>query len=425
MFDYLEFFHSLNRFGSRPGLYNIGKLCECLGSPERSLRFIHVAGTNGKGSVCTFLSEILQAAGCKTGLYISPYVTDFRERVQINGQMVDEATLATAAETVKNAVLELNQEDIIITEFEAVTAAAFLCFASQRCDAVVLETGLGGRFDATNIIPPPLVSVITSISLDHTQILGSTVAEIAFEKCGIIKQGSSVVTNNAQPNEALAVIQKTAAERGARLSIATVKNKNILNTSIFGTEILYNGEPLSIPLAGEHQIENALTAIEAVHVLQEQGFHIADAYIRAGVAQTQMPARIQILSREPLIILDGSHNDGSTKALSEVLKTHLPQKKLLGLMGMMADKDYAQALQNLAPLFASLITATPGNPRSLSAEALAAAARQVCPDARAIPSPAEAFAQAKEQLGGYDALIICGSLYLAADILGADSNIYS
>lgn len=418
MFDYLDFFHSLNRFGSRPGLFSIGKLCERLGNPERNLQFVHVAGTNGKGSVCTFLSEILQAAGYKTGLYISPYVTDFRERVQINGQMIDEATLANAAETVKNAVLELNKEDIVITEFEAVTAAAFLCFAAQSCDIVVLETGLGGRFDATNIIPPPLVSVITSISLDHTQILGATVAEIAFEKCGIIKEGSAVVTNDAQPADALAVIQKTATEHGSTLAVAKTKGIPAQAASIFGSEILYNEEPLFIPLAGAHQIENALTAIAAATLLRDKGFTFTDADICKGIGNARIPARIQILSREPLIILDGSHNAGSTKALSEVLKTHLPQKKLLGLMGMMEDKDYLQALANLAPLFASLITTTPNNPRSLSAEALAEAARKFCTDVQAIPNPSLAFEQAKQLLKDYEALVICGSLYLAADILG-------
>ena len=202
-----NYYHSLLTFGIMPGLERIKLLLERLGSPEKGLRCIHVAGTNGKGTVCSFLASILKESGYKTGLYTSPYIVDFRERIRVNGEMISEEDLNTITETVKNAIEELRREDVIITEFEAVTAAAFLYYKTVGCDFVVLETGLGGRFDATNVIERPLVSVIVSISLDHVNILGNTISDIAYEKCGIIKNDCRVVTNNAQHGDALRMIK--------------------------------------------------------------------------------------------------------------------------------------------------------------------------------------------------------------------------
>lgn len=417
MFDYLSFFHSLDAFGIRPGLECIQELMSCLQNPERRLSFIHVAGTNGKGSVSTFLSEILQAAGYKTGLFLSPYVVNFRERIQINSQMISAEVLAKSAERVKDAVRQLNKKDIIITEFEAVTAAALLCFLEQSCEVVVLETGLGGRFDATNIIPPPLVSVICSISLDHTQILGSTLSEISREKCGIIKAGSPVITSDTQAKEALVVIQETSKMQNSPLHIAENKDIKLITSSIYGNEFLYKDNNYKIGLAGEHQLDNAHIAIKTADVLNKSGLYIGDSHIKKGLEHAAIPARIQILSKEPLIILDGSHNPASTKALAALIKRHLAGKKLLGLIGMMGDKDYESSIKNLAPLFCEIITTTPKNPRAVSAEVLARVARKYCEKTKAINSPANALKQAELDLKEHDVLVICGSLYLAGDIL--------
>ena len=215
-----KYYHSLLTFGIMPGLDRIKILLERLGNPEKSLRCIHVAGTNGKGTVCSFLASVLKQSGYKTGLYTSPYIVNFRERIRIDGEMISETDLEEVTDIVRNQIEKLRSEDITITEFEAVTAAAFLYYKNQGCDFVVLETGLGGRFDATNVIERPLASVITSISLDHVNILGNTISEIAYEKCGIIKNGCPVVTNSAQPSDALKMIKEQSEMRNSSLSVA-------------------------------------------------------------------------------------------------------------------------------------------------------------------------------------------------------------
>ncbi len=410
------YYHSLERFGIRPGLDRIRALCRRLGDPQKQLRFIHVAGTNGKGSTCTEIASVLTAAGYRTGLYTSPYVLEFRERIRINGRMIAPDDLVAVTNAVRQAIAALNAEGISITEFEAVTAAAFLYYKEQKCDIVVLETGLGGRFDATNIIEEPLCSIITSISLDHTKILGDTIEKIAYEKCGIIKTGRPVITSVLQPDAVLATIRNAASSRSCAMIVADPSEFQIIRSGITGTDVVYRNNDLHIPFPGQHQLENASLAISAIEFLKQIGYHITDKQISSGISGAAIPARIETISSSPLIILDGSHNDGSTRALARTLKTYLSGEKLLAVMGMMADKDCEQALRNLLPLFSAVIAVEPSNPRSMPAEAFAALVRSYGTEAKSIPDPVEGVRFALTRLIDFDALIVCGSLYLAADV---------
>lgn len=412
----VSFYHSLERFGIQPGLERIKALCRILGDPQEQLRFVHVAGTNGKGSTCTEIASVLTAAGYKTGLYTSPYVIEFRERIRLDGEMISPEDLADITETVRSAVERLAGDGITVTEFEAVTAAAFLYYAKQRCDIVVLETGLGGRFDATNIIRDPVCTVITSVSYDHVRILGNTLAEIATEKCGIIKPGRPVITSSRQDADVLKTISQTAALKGSDLIIADPDDLTVVKEDITGTDVRYQGVALHIPFPGRHQVENASLAVGAVEVLRISGFPISDEQMKDGLRRAVIPARIEVISGDPLVILDGSHNEGSTAALADLIRSCLPDKLILAVMGMMADKDVKKALDNLLPLFSRVIAVTPSNPRSMPAEDFAAAVRRWGVCAQAIPDPAEGVRTALEHLPEYDALIVCGSLYLAADV---------
>ena len=262
--------HSLLTFGSRPGLDRVRELLRRMGDPQDKLRYIHVAGTNGKGSVCAMLSAILVAAGYKTGLFISPYITDFRERIQINNAMVSEEVLTDAVEKTFPLIEQLRAEGIVITEFEYVNALEFYIHAQAECDIVVLETGMGGLLDCTNVIRPPLCAVITTIGLDHTAILGDTIAAIAEQKCGIFKSGSLAVTS-AQCEEAMRVIAGTAAAKHIPLIKSSSVSLELRDITLGGSEFLYQGAPILLRLAGDYQLENARTALAAIEVLTLNG----------------------------------------------------------------------------------------------------------------------------------------------------------
>ncbi len=409
--DAINYYHSLLKFGIKPGLQRIEKLMKLLGDPQRELSFIHLAGTNGKGSTAIMLSEIFIAAGYRTGLFISPYITDFCERIQIGGEPVDGETLVRATERVRTAIESLGEE---ITEFEAVTAAAFLCYKESGCDIVILETGLGGRFDATNLIEAPEVSVITSVSLDHTQILGDTTAKIAFEKAGIIKPFRPAVVPSNLPGDAMRVIEDVCGDRGAPLYPADVNEIGISEESLRGFRESYHGLDFFVPLPGKVQAQNAALAVTAARLCGK--YPVADADIVKGIGKTVNPARCELLCENPVVLLDGSHNDASTKALAELLEEHLPGKRILALMGMMADKEIDKALCNLLPYFSFVVTATPSNPRAIAAHALRDRIVEKGTPARAEASPAAAAAACFSMLDGFDALVVCGSLYLAGDV---------
>lgn len=405
----LNYIHSLMRFGSRPGLERISDLLHRLGDPQEKLDIIHVAGTNGKGSTCTFLSNILRASGKKTGLYISPFVTVFNERIQINGQPIPDDDLAAYTERVKAVVDEMPDDGCPITEFEFITAVAFLYFLEQGCDAVVLEVGLGGRLDATNTISKPKASVIARIALDHTSILGNTESEIAFEKCGIVKKDCPVVTTADNSVEALNVIKSIAKERGCELKISNRNEAEILSADIFGSDVMWKGERYHISLPGEHQVSNALNAVTAVRLAFPE---ITLENIKQGLSTTVFPARCEVISKSPLVILDGSHNPNGTGALADLLeKTNI--ENATAIVGFMADKDVSDALSLLKAKFKRMITVkVESNSRTMTAEDLKSVCESICADVVA----ANSYEKAIELVKGEDKVIVFGSLYLAGDI---------
>jgi len=399
----LGYIHSLHRFGIKPGLERMRALCAALGNPQDRLRYIHVAGTNGKGSTCAMLAEAAMAAGRKTGLYTSPYVTEFRERMQINGEMIPREDLCRWTQVLKDIAETMPDA---VTEFEFVTAMAFAWFAERGCDPVVLEVGLGGRWDATNVIAAPLCSVIMRIALDHTDILGDTIAKIAAEKCGIVKPGCPVVSACGQDPEALAVIKKICEERDSPLIIADEKDCEVLSASLTGSECVLAGLPAHVPLIGRHMCQNALAAVKTARLL---GF--PDEAIQEGIASVRMPARVELLSAEPLALLDGGHNPDGARALAAALGEHCPGQRFCAVCGMMADKDVAEFLNILRPHIGRFIACRPDNLRALPAEELAGLARQAgYENVTAAASPGEAL-----RLAEYP-LLICGSLYLAGEV---------
>lgn len=417
----LGWFHSLLRFGIKPGLERITALCAALGNPQNDMKFVHIAGTNGKGSTAAMTDAILRAAGYRTGLFTSPYVFNFRERIKIDGVMIAEEDLAMCAAEVRAAVEQL-PESLAPTEFEAITAAAFLCFSREKCDVAVLETGLGGRLDSTNVISSPEVCALTSISLDHTDILGDTVALIAAEKCGIFKSGADVVVYPVQDESAWQVIDGSCAKLGIKRTEAPnyIINAPLEETALStrnapGTHARIGGIDIFVPFIGEHMVRNACVAVGIAKCLARRGTDITECNISDGIASARMPARMQIISDAPLIMLDGGHNEGCALALREVLERYMHGKKIYAVCAMMADKAYTGYLRILAPLFTRIFTASPDNPRALPAEALAAAASEfTAVEARG--SPSEALEAAKKSAKRGDAVVVCGSFYLMSEL---------
>lgn len=348
------------------------------------------------------LAAISECEGLKTGLFTSPYVTDFLERIMINGVPAEKEIFSKAALKVKSVIEENNLE---INEFEFVTAVAFCIFKEQNCDIVMLETGLGGRFDATNIIKSPVVSVISSISRDHTEVLGDTVEKIAFEKAGIIKPGVPCVTDYYNEPGVKRVIKEACDLKNCKF-YQSAEPKNIrggIDGSIFEIE----NEEYKISLAGDHQCRNASLAVLAA---KTAGF--SKDSIRKGLMSAKNPARFEIISKDPLVILDGGHNEGCAEAIARTVKKILPDQKITAVLGMMADKDIDGFIGIIAPLCKSIITVTPSNPRSLTAEKLKEIAKKYCADVTA----AKDISDALEKAGKSAELLICGSLYLAGDI---------
>lgn len=415
----IEALHALPRMGQgTPGLARMQNLCDHLGNPEKELQCIHIAGTNGKGSLAAMTSSILTAAGYKTGLTISPYVVDFRERFQIDGEMIPPRTLANLTEKVLDAIDAIETEGgEKPVEFEAVTALAFLWFAREKCDLVVLETGLGGRCDATNVVPHKLVAAITKIGYDHMEVLGDTLDKIAAEKAGIIKEGTVVVNYPDQPAEAMGPILTAAAEAHTSIITPDKDDLTLLRGKRLENRIDYGGYRAALGLPGTHQANHAAMAVEiALALWREFGYDISDDAILQGLADARMPARIEVLRRHPLLLLDGCHNPDGAKMLAATLTRADFEENLVGVLGVLADKDYKDMLSDLAPCFAKIYTVTPNCPRALSAEELQKEAR-FHTDAEAADSVADAIRKAvdyadENNLAG---VVVCGSLYLAAE----------
>ena len=411
----VEYIHSLLQFGIKPGLGRISMLLEMLDNPQDKIKTVHIAGTNGKGTTSTHLANILTSAGYKTGLYTSPYVLSFCERIQIDGNNIPKDDLARTVTRVKSEIEKLNEQGIIITEFEALTATAFLYFYESGCNYAVIEVGLGGRFDATNVIKKPEAVVITSISLDHTKILGDTIPQIAYEKCGVIKYGVTVITSKKQTEQALGVISKTTTDKNCKLIVANPQNAQVIFESLMVKHFVrfaYDGNEYTLYLMGEHQIENAVNVIETARVLG-----IDDRYIQEGLAKTTMLARMEVISEEPLIIRDGGHNEGCANALHDFL-TKYKVENINMLIGLMADKDCESYVSKIAPLCKSVVTVTPSNPRALDSEKLKEIAEKYCDNVKSINNPKEGYKYILSNTKKDETILVCGSFYMMSDIFG-------
>ena len=397
----LGYIHSLLVFGSQPGLERITELLNKLDNPQDKLKFIHVAGTNGKGSTCTMLSSVYKEAGYKTGLYTSPYIVDFRERMQINGEYIPKEVLARLTETVKNT-------GIVVTEFEFITALAFLWFAEEKCDIVILEVGLGGRFDATNVIKAPLCSVIMKIDLDHTAVLGDTIEQIAFEKCGIIKDGTKTVSYPLQQNEALDVILR----HNENTVVPGTDELQIVSTDITGNTFIYKGEQYKTRLIGQHQVYNALTVIETV---KTAGVEVNIQAIVSGIEKATIPARLELISEKPLVFLDGAHNPNGADALSAFMKNY--DGEICAIVGMMKDKNCEGFLKQVLGFCKSVVTVTvKENPRTATAEELADISVKYCDDVTAASDYQTAIDFIYNKSMGKAPVFVFGSLYLAGGL---------
>ena len=413
----LEYIHSVTWMGSRPGLSRIAELCEKMNNPQDSLRFVHVAGTNGKGSFSCMLSELLREAGYRVGLFTSPFIKEFNERIRVNGQDIPNEDLADVTEYVRGFADTM--EDLP-TEFELITAIALEYFRRQNCDIVVLEVGMGGRLDSTNVINTPILSVITEISLDHTGMLGDTVEAIAAEKAGIIKTGVPVMFSGTD-TRARAVIANTAQRMGCAITYPAYDTLLVEQSSIEGSTFTYKGKSgYTISLAGLYQPRNAAAVICAVEALRREGYAISDEALRTGLACARWSARFELLRRDPVIIYDGGHNPGGVSVSFGSVARYFPNTKCTVLTGIMADKDYAETVEISAPYIARAFTVTPNVPRALNGEAYADTYRAHGVEATSCESIESGVAAATDDARREGRpLIIFGSLYMYADIVSA------
>ncbi|MBQ1537701.1 MAG: bifunctional folylpolyglutamate synthase/dihydrofolate synthase [Ruminococcus sp.] len=413
--DYKQLISRYTKLGQRVSdLSRIESLMKAVGDPQNKLRFIHIAGTNGKGRVTEMLARTLTAAGFKTGSFTSPYILRYNDRIRIDGTEITDAQLDELADIVDEAVGGLAAG---FSQFEITQAMALLHYQRQGCDIVVFETGLGGLLDSTNVIPPPEAAVITSIALDHTAILGGTVEEIARHKAGIIKKGSAAVCSACVEGKALAVIEKQAAACGTKLIVPDMSRMTVHSCGIFGSEFDFGGlSGLRLRMGGRHQLYNAAAVIETVGALRGRGYDIPEKALREGLA-AQIPARVQILRETPPVILDGSHNPEGISALAAVVG-ELPRPRR-AVIGMLSDKDSRDAARLIADSFDEFICVDGFMPNARPAEELAELLYECGAAARASDLPAaETVRQLAANADG--PLVICGSLYLASEILGSD-----
>jgi len=412
----IAYIHSVFWKGSVPGLGRTQELLRRIGNPEKKLKFIHIAGTNGKGSTAAMTASILRQAGYRTGLYTSPYIYRFHERMQIDGEQISDEDLVEITEFVKphaDAMAECP------TEFELVSCIAFEYFARKNCDIVVLEVGMGGALDSTNVIPVPEVAVITNIGLDHTDYLGDTVEKIAETKAGIFKEGGSAVVYPGTPGVE-AVYKRICAERNVSLKIADFGKLKLLSHDLFG-QVFDHGhrKALDLPLLGDHQLHNAAVVLSIADTLMEKGWNISEENIREGLRTVSWPGRFDIVSRDPLFIIDGGHNPQCIEALVKNIEDYLTGRKVIALTGVLADKDYGDMYKPVMPLVEQFVCITPPNPRKLEAAELAKHLTRVGATATPCESIEEGVRTALK-LAGKDGVVLCfGSLYTIGDIRNA------
>lgn len=414
--------HEFNRFGMVLGLDRMEELLRRLGNPQDDLKVIHVAGTNGKGSVSKYLEEGLSACGYKMGLYTSPYIETFNERIRYDGADISDEDLEYYGQKVVSAAEAMVADGLDSpTEFEVVTAIAFLYFADRQADITILEVGLGGIGDSTNVVKSPLASVITSISYDHMAQLGSSLAEIAVNKAGIIKTGCPVIANVPQ-RDAAKIIARKAYAMGSRLYDISGIRAAVSDETPFSQKMsmeLYEKSysDVEISMVGRHQAENLKTALATLEILRKSGAVKLDREaLYEGLKRARQPGRFEVISEDPLVIIDGAHNEAGAQALQETMAQHFAGKKILLVAGILADKEIDSIVKFLTKITDHIIVTEPDNPRKLAAEKLAGHVADFGVVAEAVPDVEAAVHRAKELADGYDVILFAGSLYLIGDV---------
>lgn len=408
----VSYIETIRTFGTKPGLRRVRALCARMGEPQDRLRAIHITGTNGKGSTASFIRAVLQEAGYTTGLFMSPYVDDFRERIQYNGELIPQEDLIEEVERADACVRTLKNLGYMQPgQFELETAMAFDYFARKNCDFAVIEVGVGGKNDCTNILKTTMAAVLTSISLDHTAALGPSVRDIAREKAGIIKPGGATVCIAGQHPDAVEEIQRAAVAVNSPLTLCSLDGVDLIRRDLDGTDFTYCGLNLRLRMPGMHQVKNAVCAVETMFALRAQGVQIPDAAIEAGIASVKAPGRQEALGSAPLCLLDGGHNPGAIGALTALLDETLGARRLITVMGMFADKDYAACVREIASRSTVFIASSSGQPRSQEAQVLAALAQRDCMQVYARVRIEDAVDLALKLALPGDVVLVCGSIY--------------
>ncbi len=420
----MDYIDSISQYGSVLGLDNMNELCKRLGNPQDDLRFIHIAGTNGKGSVLAFLSTILKTAGYKTGRFISPVIFNYRESIQINGRPITINALCECLEEIRQTVNQMTEEgQTHPTPFEIETALSFLYFKKMQCDIVVLEAGLGGLLDATNIIKTTVAAVFTSISMDHMQFLGDTLEAITENKAGIIKDGCLVISTVQKP-EVTEILMKRVKEKKCIFYSVDTGAISKIKYGVEKQRFSYKGyQQLEIKLAGKHQIENAVLAAEVIDNLNQKGISISEKAIRKGLLDTVWLGRFSIIAKKPLFIADGAHNEDAAKKLAESVRFYFTNRRIIYIMGILRDKEHDKIIRETYELAVQIITVTPpGNPRAMQAYDLAQEVKEYHSQVTAADSLEEAV-ELSYLLADKDSVIISfGSLSFLGDLIKIVEN---
>lgn len=409
----LTYIHSVCWKGSIPGLSRTQELLRRLGNPEKKLKYVHIAGTNGKGSTAAMTASILRKAGYRTGLYTSPYIFRFNERMNVDGQDISDNELAEITAYVKPFAETMTDHP---TEFELVTVIAFVYFARHSCDIVVLEVGLGGELDSTNVIESPEVAVLCNLGLEHTDVLGNRIELIAAAKAGIVKEGCHVAAYRNEPNVEAVYAQRCQAV-GASLHYADFDSL-VLHSHGFDGQCFDCGsrKELFLPLLGEHQLKNAAVVLKVMDCLKEKGWNITEAQIRDGLRDVSWPGRFELLRRNPDFIVDGGHNPQCLEALAKNVQAYLANRKIVALTGVMADKDYSQMYATMAPYICRFVTVTPDNPRAMKAADLQKVLAPFGKPVTACDTVSDGVHTAMEQAGTDGVVLAFGSLYMVGKI---------